>query len=400
MVDRAQTQKPALAQLADRVASRFILAVLLITALVAVYWWLHAPQRWLEITLATLIVTCPCALSLATPAALTAALARLQSIGLLVTRGQALETLDQVTHVVFDKTGTLTLGKPVLTRVLTATQVEQSRSLSIAASMEFTSEHPLAQAIVRAAGEFEPLPVESLMNKPGRGIKASIQGQEYAIGSINFISEFCAQPLPADWMQQVLCENASVVVLATRECILSLYFLQDELRPDAPQLVSALERQYKKVILMTGDCDTVTRNIALQCGIRDYACNLSPAEKMSRVKTLQAANAIVLMVGDGVNDAPVISAADVSIAMMTATSLAKLNADIVLMTNRLGSILDGLDMAHRVQNNIRQNFSWALGYNFCAIPLAASGLVAPWMAALGMSFSSLIVVINALRLSR
>ena len=399
MIERAQSDKPPMAQLADRIASRFILFVLSMATCVAVYWWLHDSSRWLEITLSVLIVTCPCALSLATPAAISAGLSRLQNLGLLVKRGLAIDALNKVTHVVFDKTGTLTIGKPVLHKVLCDSPDDAETCLRLAASLEQYSEHPLAHAIVDAANITDYLPVKTVVNKTGSGLSAFIADHHYAIGSIDYIKQFCSASIPPDWLEQMHTDGASAVVLATTDRVLCLFTLSDEIRDDAETLIASLNRLGKQVILMSGDGESVVARVSASINIEHWHAGLSPDEKMHQVQALQADGATVLMVGDGINDAPVLANADVSIAMGGGTSLAKTSADIVLLSSRLASIIDGFKVSSQTQSIIRQNLGWALAYNISAIPAAAAGFVAPWMAAIGMSLSSLVVVVNALRLT-
>ena len=399
MIERAQSDKPPIAQLADRIASRFILFVLAVASIVAAYWWLNDSVHWLEITLSVLIVTCPCALSLATPATISAALSRLQNIGLLVKRGRAIDALNKVTHVVFDKTGTLTLGKPVLDKVLCAESVDSSDCLRIAASLEIFSEHPLGKAIIAAAQINDYLPVSQVVNQTGSGLSAFIEEEHYAIGSIDYIQQFSKDRVAAEWIEQLNVDGASAVALATPDKILCLFTLNDEIRDDAATLIQSLKKQGKEIILMSGDGQAVVKQVCETIGIDHYYAALTPDQKMHKVKDLQAEAATVLMVGDGINDAPVLSNADVSVAMGSGTALAKTSADIVMINNRLSSLIDGLTLSAKTQSIIRQNLSWALAYNVCAIPAAAAGYVAPWMAAIGMSLSSLIVVANALRLT-
>lgn len=399
MIERAQSDKPPIARLADRVASKFIIGVIGITILVSFYWWFVGSADWLDITLAVLIVTCPCALSLATPATISAGLSRMQSFGLLVKRGQAIDALDKVTHVAFDKTGTLTYGKPVLDKVLCEDSVDADFCLQVAASLEKFSEHPLALAFVNAASLTEYLSVDGLLNQTGSGLSGVIDEQHYALGNIAFIESFTGSSIPSEWLNQVNEDAATAVVLSTHEKILALFTLRDEIRTDASELITQLKRLNMKTLMMTGDQAAVARQVANQIGIDDCYANLQPNEKMARVQALQSAGASVLMVGDGINDAPVLSNANVSIAMAGATSLAKTGADIVMLGNRLSSILDALSISAKTQAIVQQNFIWAVGYNICAIPAAAMGYVSPWMAAIGMSLSSLIVVVNALRLT-
>jgi len=399
MIDRAQSDKPPIARLADRVAARFILGVLSIAALVAIYWWFVDSERWLEITLAVLIVTCPCALSLATPTAISAALNRLQGLGLLVKRGRAIEGLDNISHVVFDKTGTLTHGKPSLSDVCCDESVDRDYCLRLAASLEHYSEHPLAQALIKAAGTEALFSLDNVVNQAGGGLSARLGKQEFVIGSIDFVEQFCKKSICSDWLANLDDQGATVVALGTPGKVLAVFILHDEMRTDAMALVEALKLGGKTVMLMTGDNISAAQTVAKNTGIQEYYAGLSPDDKMSRVKALQQGGASVLMVGDGINDAPVLANADVSIAMGSASSLAKTSADIVMLSDRLLSINDALELSAKTRRIIKQNLGWALGYNICAIPLAACGFIAPWMAAIGMSLSSLIVVVNALRLA-
>ena len=404
MIDKAQSDRSPVAQLADRVASRFIIAVLFLVTGVAIFWFIKSPGQWLEITLASLIVTCPCALSLATPTAISAGLGRLQSKGVLVTNARVLDELNRVTHVVFDKTGTLTRGEPVVGSIFSDISIDDIECLSIASALGANSEHPLSKALVEAYRCRRPraarIITSELVNQPGGGISGVINGELYAIGSIEYIQQLTQKSVPEAWVKSIELEGATAVVLSNSHQILGLFTLQDELRSDAFELIETLKSRSLKISLMSGDRESAVSKVARKIGIDDYHAGLSPQQKMDRVLAMQTNGAVILMVGDGVNDAPVLAAAEVSIAMGNATSLAKTSADAVLLNNQLNHIAFCLDMAKRTRRNIRQNFSWALGYNFCAIPIAAMGLVAPWMAAIGMSVSSLVVVLNALRLSR
>jgi Cu2+-exporting ATPase len=399
-IERAQADKPPLARLADRIAARFISLVLLIVVAVASYWWFAGSAQWFEIALAVLIVSCPCALSLATPTAISATLGRMQSRGLLIKRSMALEKLSHVTHVVFDKTGTLTQGKPVLKQVLCTTTRDAAECLAIAASLEQHSAHPLAQALLHAAGRGGVHEVTAIVSTAGGGLCGAIDGQQYCIGNYDFIRQQARVEMPADWLTSIASDAVTAVFLTRANEALAMFTFVDEMREDALATVASLRALGKSVLLMTGDRAPAARLVAAQAEIDDWRAQMSPQQKMEAVQLLQAEGAKVLMVGDGINDAPVLAAADVSIAMAGASSLAKVNADIVLMRDRLQGVEQLFDMATRTRRVIRQNMSWALLYNFGAIPAAAMGLVAPWFAALGMSLSSLLVVINAMRLTR
>ncbi|MCP4392300.1 MAG: cadmium-translocating P-type ATPase [Gammaproteobacteria bacterium] len=399
-IERAQADKPPMARLADRVAAHFISIVLLIVAAVALFWWWQDPSRWFEIALSVLIVSCPCALSLATPTAISATLGRMQAAGLLVKQAAALEKMNHVTHVVFDKTGTLTLGKPTLEGVVCHPDFDQAHCLELAATLERHSEHPLARVLVRAAATSDVDNASQIVNVAGGGISAVIDGQPYFIGNSDFIAARTNAVIPRQWLDDIAEDALTAVVLANRDCAIAMFTFADQLRDNAPALIESLRQMGKTVVLMTGDRAASAAQVAQITGITDCRAQMSPLEKMQAVEALQADGARVLMIGDGINDAPVLSRADVSIAMGGASSLAKTSADIVLIANQLCAVAEAIDMSARTQSIIRQNMLWALMYNFGAIPAAALGLVAPWLAAIGMSLSSLIVVLNAMRLTR
>lgn len=399
-IERAQADKPPMARLADRVAGRFIGLVLLIVVAVAAYWWHAGSPQWFDIALAVLIVSCPCALSLATPTAISAALGRLQGDGLLVRRAAALETLGRVTHVVFDKTGTLTRGVPVLDDVRCQPGLNADDCLRLAAALEQHSAHPLARAIAQAASDRGQALASEVVSVAGGGMRGVIDGREYWIGSAEFVRREAGVSLPSEWLQRLEEQALTAVLLASDERALALFSFNDELRDDAIVTVAALQALGKQVVLMTGDRLAVALQVARQTGIADCRAQLSPGDKIDAVNELQASGAVVLMVGDGINDAPVLAGADASIAMAGASALAKVSADIVLLRDRLDDIGQVFATAARTRRVIIENMSWALLYNFGAIPAAALGLVAPWLAAIGMSLSSLLVVVNALRLTR
>jgi len=398
-VERALADKPPLAQLADRVAARFVVAVLMIVAGVALWWWLRQPDRWFETALAVLIVSCPCALSLATPTAISATLGRMQALGLLVKRGAALESMNRVSHVIFDKTGTLTRGEPRLERIECVPGCEANDCLRLAASLERHSQHPLARALVAAAASAGE-PARGLESVAGGGLRGEVGGRQYCIGSADFVAAGSGAGIPAQWLESIAEDAGSAVYLASAERVLAMFVFSDRLREDAESVVAALRERGLEVMLLTGDRPAAAARAAQTCGIEGYRAALSPEDKMHAVRALQQGGARVMMIGDGINDAPVLAAADVSVAMGGATALARVSADIVLMSNRLQSIAEIFEIAARTRRVVLQNLAWALLYNFGAIPAAALGLVAPWLAALGMSASSLVVVSNALRLGR
>lgn len=399
LLDRAQTEKPRITQLADRTAAWFVFAVLLLAGGVAAYWWQVDPAHWLPITVSVLVVTCPCALSLATPTAVTAATGKLILSGLLATRGHALETLARATHIVFDKTGTLTHG----TLNLVASEVSKGHDadacLAIAAALETGSEHPIARAIRHKAGA-NGLPAAEIRNTPGAGLTGQVNGQRYWLGTPLFVEQQSGQQCDSRALQTLRTSGNTVIALGNGQAVLALFAFGDTLRDDAAEAVAALKAAGKQVVLLSGDHLAVVQHVAGKIGIDEVYGDLLPGDKLAHVRHLQKQGAVVAMVGDGINDAPVLAAAQVSIAMGGGTQLAAASADMLLLSDRLTGLVEGLNMAKRMLWVIRQNLFWALTYNLLALPAAAAGYIAPWMAALGMSASSLIVVGNALRLLR
>lgn len=394
LLDRAQAEKPRIALLADRFASWFVFALLVIAAAIALIWLVVDPSRAFWITVSVLVVTCPCALGLATPAALTAATGRLTRMGLLITRGHALETLAKVSHVIFDKTGTLTLGRPVLLDTITLGSASAARCRALASALEGMSEHPIARAL-HDSGALS-MPVENAANQTGLGLEGCIDGRRYRLGRPEFVAQLHGQAVPAHLEFQ---DGQTQVALGDEHGWLCLFLLGDQLRSDAVQAVLRLRQLGVEVSLLSGDGTATVRRVAERLGIAHYAGQLLPQDKLQRLRDLQQQGEIVAMVGDGVNDAPVLAAAQVSIAMGQGAEVAQASADMVMMTGQLERLADAIIVARRTAGVIRQNLVWAVLYNLVAIPAAALGFVTPWMAGIGMSFSSLLVVLNALRLS-
>ena len=390
LLDRALSEKPRLAQLADRVAAWFVFALLLVAAAVAGIWYYVDPSRAFWITVSVLVVSCPCALSLATPAALTAALGRLTRLGLLSTRGHALETLAHATDFVFDKTGTLTTGEFQL-RDVEVLRTDRNRALALARALEQGATHPVAAAL-REASEGELLAAEKLSYVPGRGVEGRIADAVYRLGAPEFVGgEPAAGRFPA---------GVTVVGLADAQGVLAWFALGDALRPQARQLVADLKALGVTLHLYSGDRVENVMSLAQELGIDDAHGAMLPEDKLAAVRELQARGAIVAMTGDGVNDAPVLAQAQVSIAVDQGAEAAQAAADMVLLSSEIGRLADGVKLARRAQVVIRQNLAWSALYNALAIPAAAMGYVTPWMAGIGMSLSSLLVVLNAMRLSR
>lgn len=399
LMERAAAEKPRLVEVADRVAGVFVWAVLLVSLLSACAWYFVDPARALWITVSILVVTCPCALSLATPIALTVAAGALARDGLLLTRGHAVETLARATHFVFDKTGTLTLGRLRLIDVLPLGELARAPCLALAAALERASEHPVATALNLAAAGEESLPALAVKAVAGSGVEGEIAGRCYRIGKLSYVAALGALELPA--LAQVWDDSGdTVVALADATAVLALFRFGDELRPEAQALVADLRAARRQVILLTGDAPAVAERVAQALGISEVHAGVSPEGKHAFVSALQASGAVVAMLGDGVNDAPVLAQAQVSVAMGGGAQLARTQADFVLLSENLAHLRRGIRRARFALTVIHQNLWWSFAYNIVALPLAIGGFVTPWLAGIGMSASSLLVVLNSLRLQK
>jgi P-type Cu2+ transporter len=399
---QARSEKPQLAQLADKFASYFVLLVLVLAALSYCYWYFFAGAEYSQqafwISLSVLVVSCPCALSLATPVALTAATSRLRDLGLLVTRPHVWELIPVISDVVCDKTGTLTKGELSIADIKPVVLNSQLDFLAIAAAIEGFSEHPIAQAFVNSsAGGEQGLVVSNVQADIGEGVQAEVDGQPYRLGRSNYAAALYGssdQALAAD------CQPGQWVLLSGNSGPLCWFRLEDSLRDDAALVVASLQQQGLKVHILSGDNSMVVQQLGEKLAVDYCVAGASPQDKLDYIRRLQESGARVLMLGDGINDVPVLAAADISVAMASASDLAKTNADSILLSGRLSSVLTLIKLAVATRLTIRQNIAWALAYNLLAIPLAAMAMIAPYVAAIGMSFSSLVVVLNALRLQR
>jgi len=440
LLERALSDKPRLAVIADRVAAWFVAALLLIAAAVGPLWWAIAPERALMVTVAVLVVSCPCALSLATPAALAAAGAALSRRGVLLTRGHALETLAGVTDVVLDKTGTLTEGRFAVANVIALGKLAQGDCLALAAALCRGGEHPVARALVAAAEcaaspggvsgstagglNFEPR-LTQLRNRPGQGVEALLDGRPIRVGRRDFVEALVppvlvpptlvppAPDTPAlvpsdragndaalDALRRHLHDGASPVWLGDEGGLLAVFVLSDTERAQAANLLARMRALGLRCHLVSGDSQPTVRWWARHFGIEAAHGRVSPEGKRDYVAALQRDGAVVLAIGDGINDGPVLAQAQVSIALGSGAPLAQVGADAVLTHDGIADIATALAIARRARAVIRQNLGWAFAYNVVAIPLAASGHVTAWMAGVGMSLSSLLVVANAWRLLR
>jgi Cu2+-exporting ATPase len=394
LMERALAQKPTAAAMADRAAAWFVAALLVVAAATLIYWLSVAPNRAVPITIAMLVITCPCAISLAAPAALTAAGYRLARTGLVPARAQCIERLAQVTDVVIDKTGTLTEGRPILQQVLLLGDKSEAEALALAAALECGSEHPVGRALVQAAPDYAV--ASDVVNEPGSGIQGTVANTMYRIGAPQFVRAIAGSITDSQIAES---GDDTLIALGSASGWIALLRFTDELRPEAATAMRRIQAAGYRVHLLSGDSAAATGAIADRAGIALRSGAASPAQKVDYVRKLQRHGAVVAMIGDGVNDAPSLAVADVSIAMGSGTDIAQSAADLLLLSRNLDAIPDALRSARRAKNIMRENLAWATLYNLIAIPFAAAGYVSPWIAAIGMSLSSLIVVANAIRLA-
>lgn len=401
LMERASAEKPRVVQQADRVAAYFIVALLVLACVTAGWWYWHDPDRALWIFVSVLVVSCPCALSLATPVALTVATDALARTGVLVTRGHAIEALARADHFVFDKTGTLTYGEMRVETVRAFGAADASTLLALAAGLEQGSEHAIGKALrLRAAEEGVSLPAfGGVAATTGQGVAGVLDGVTYRIGRPAFAAELAAAPVPEALLEDER-SGRTVIALASSVGWLGGFALSDGLREDCVQTFETLRAEGLALSIFSGDTPPAVEAVGRQLGVEHAVGGMTPEGKHAGLRALQKGDAVIAMVGDGVNDAPVLAQAQVSVAMGGGTDLARNQADIVLLSARLGALADGLALSRRALSIIRQNLWWSFAYNFTAVPLAMSGLVTPWMAGIGMSASSLFVVLNALRLQR
>ena len=401
LMERASAEKPRVVQQADRVAAYFIVALLVLACVTAGWWYWHDPDRALWVFVSVLVVSCPCALSLATPVALTVATDALARMGVLVTRGHAIEALARAEHFVFDKTGTLTYGEMRLETLHCLGDASPASVLGLAAALEQGSEHAIARALrLRAVEEGVALPAfRAVTATTGQGVTGELDGQQYRIGRPAFAAGLAGTPVP-EVLQQAEQGGGTVIALASSAGWLGGFVLSDGLREDCEATFDVLRAQGLKLSIFSGDTPSTVEAMGRRLGVSHALGGMTPEGKHAGLRQLQQGDAVIAMVGDGVNDAPVLAQAQVSVAMGGGTDLARNQADIVLLSARLGALADGLALSRRALTIIRQNLWWSFVYNFTAVPLAMSGLVTPWMAGIGMSASSLFVVLNALRLQR
>jgi len=396
LIGQAQADKPRTQTIADNIASYFVALVLITCTATAWYWYHTNPNMAFAITLSVLVVTCPCALSLATPTALTGATATLRRLGFLLTKSHALEAMGQADIVIFDKTGTLTEGSLSISNTECFGSYTEGQALGLAALLEQDTKHPIANAF----NTYHPKSYSSiseLKNHTGYGVSGIIDGQRYFIGSESFITKQLPEVSAQNFKH---AHQGPVVYLSNDSKLIARFALNDTLRDEAQHCVDNLQAMSKELIILSGDQQHSVQHIASKLGISRFEASCSPEQKLSFLENLQAGGKKVVMIGDGINDLPVLSRADLSIAMGSASDLTKLNADAILLNEHLSALTKAFKYSYLTSRIIKQNIAWAIGYNISMLPLAMSGLVPPYFAALGMSLSSLIVVFNSMRLRK
>ena len=411
MVSEAQRTRAPIQRLADRVSGYFVPAVLAAAVITFICWSFLGPQPRYEHALvnavAVLIIACPCALGLATPMSIMVGTGRGAAEGILVRNAGALETLEKVTTLVVDKTGTLTEGKPRLNKIIAAEGIDEALLLQALASLEKASEHPLAAAVLAAAQErgVALLPVSNFASHTGKGVSGTIQMKDVAAGSLALMSDLGASSPELEKQAEAERQSGQTVMFVALDGRLAgLIAVADPLRASTIQAIQELQQERIKVVMVTGDNRTTAAALAKQLGI-SFEAEVLPAQKAETVKRLQSQGEVVAMAGDGVNDAPALAQAQVGIAMGTGTDVAMESGGIVLVKGDLGGILKARRLSQRTMGNIRQNLFFAFLYNALGVPLAAGVLypffgllLSPMIAAAAMSFSSVSVIANALRL--
>ena len=405
MVEEAQGSKAPVQKLADRVAGVFVPSVIGIAA-VTFAAWLIAGRTFepaIIAAVAVLVIACPCALGLATPTAVTVGTGKGAELGVLFRDAESLELMGRVSVVAFDKTGTITEGAPKVVEYVPAEGVAADELATYAAAVERTSEHPLAAAVVAGAEArgLETPDVADFDSTTGRGVAASVGGARVLVGSIRFMGESGVSLGGLEGRLEEMEGRGVTTIAAARDGkLLGLIGIADEVKADAREAISALTSLGPRTVMLTGDNEATAAAIAEAVGISEVRARLLPGDKLEALKKLKADGAVVAMVGDGINDAPALAAADVGVALGTGTDIALEAADVALMSGDLAGVPRAYRLSRRTLRNIKQNLFFAFCYNVAAIPLAALGLLNPMIAAGAMAMSSVSVVTNALRLKR
>ncbi|NJD30416.1 MAG: heavy metal translocating P-type ATPase [Gammaproteobacteria bacterium] len=397
LLERAQAERPRLARAADRAAAWFLSRILVGSALVFAAWWFVDPSRAFPATLAVLVVTCPCALSLATPAVIAAATADLARRGVLVAHSDAFEALAKASYVLWDKTGTLTRGLIRVEEIRALRDVPAEQCFKLAAALERLSEHPIAKAFLASEASGATASEASIV--AGAGLEGTVEGRRLRIGTREFAAAMgtAGTSIPGESSDG---QASSWVFLGDPGGLLAAFRLTDPLRAEAAGCVGELAALGLPSAIVSGDAEAPVAGVAARSGIERFTSRLTPQSKVDELQRLQAAGNVVIAIGDGINDAPLLRGADVAIAMGRGSALAQTSADLILVRDSLDQLPGVVLLARRAQRIVRQNLAWSIAYNLAALPLAALGFVPAWLAAIGMSLSSVLVVLNATRVAR
>ncbi|MBM7663157.1 Cu+-exporting ATPase [Bacillus mesophilus] len=407
VVEQAQGSKAPIQRLADRISGIFVPIVVAIAFITFLIWFIWiSPGDFaeaLEKLIAVLVIACPCALGLATPTSIMAGSGRAAELGILFKGGEHLETTHTIDTVVLDKTGTITKGTPELTDIITLGEINEETFLSLVGSVEKNSEHPLAVAIVEGIKEkgIDLQVVTNFEAIPGYGIKGEVNGQIVLVGTRKLMSQYQVTFETAiSQMEELEKSGKTAMLVSIDQQLAGVVAVADTIKETSKQAIVRLQNMGLEVIMMTGDNERTAKAIADEVGVNSFVAEVLPEGKADEIKKLQLQGKKVAMVGDGINDAPALALADIGMAIGTGTDVALEAADITLIRGDLQSIADAILMSKKTMTNIRQNLFWAFGYNTLGIPIAAIGLLAPWLAGAAMAFSSVSVVLNALRLQK
>ena len=395
LLHKAQQTKPEVQLLADKIASYFVASVLILALLTAIYWYWQDSSQLFNAVLAVLVITCPCALSLATPVAITTGIGQLTEQSLLLNRSAVLLDLSELSDVIFDKTGTLTTGRFKVSSLSNFSNRSDADILAIISALEAHSNHPIASAFTDQIANKPAYKTSDVTIHPATGIEGKINNQLWQFGNVTIL-ESVASP---EHLPDLSAAQLLLFLVADNQCQ-AMLILETEIRDSARTTIERLINNGVTVHLLSGDEGSNVAQIASQLGITLFKAEQSPEQKLDYIQQLQTQGAKVAMVGDGINDSPAMAAALVSVAMAKSTDITKVTADIIMLAENLSLITDAMNTSKSVRRIIKQNLLWALVYNLFGLPLAMAGLLSPWIAAAGMSLSSLVVVLNALRLTR
>jgi len=404
MVEEAQASSAPIQRLADKVTGYFVPAVVGTAVLAFAGWWLmgNFPQGLLAF-IAVLIIACPCALGIATPAALMVGVGKGAESGILIRGGEILERAQNLDTVVFDKTGTLTRGEPTVTDILPLGGLDEASVLRYAAAVELGSEHPLGEAIVRAARHrnLDIPAVSGFEAIPGHGIRGEVEGKRILLGNRRLFAQEAIDTAPAEaQLARLESEGKTAMLVGADSTLAGIVAVADTLKPEAQEAVNALKNIGVEVVLLTGDNQRTANAIAAQLGIARVIAEVLPSDKAQVIQDLQKQGRVAAMVGDGVNDAPALAAADIGIAIGSGSDVAKETGGIILVKNDVRDVVGGINLSRATMRKIKQNLFWAFIYNSIGVPIAALGFLNPIIAAAAMALSSLSVIVNSALLKR